>query len=37
MSMTNANRNAMPMEASTTLMVCILIDGKEDLAASTLT
>ena len=29
MSMTNANRNAMPMEASTTLMICILIDRKE--------
>ena len=29
MSMTKANRNAMPMEASTTLMVHILIDGKE--------
>ena len=29
MSMTNANRSAMPMEASTTLTVCILIDGKE--------
>ena len=29
MSMTNVNRNAMPMEVSTTLMVCILIDGKE--------
>ena len=27
--MTNANRNAMPNEASTTLTVCILIDGKE--------
>ena len=27
--MTNANRNTMPMEASTTLMVCVLIDGKE--------
>ena len=27
--MTYANRNAIPMEASTTLMVCILIDGKE--------
>ena len=32
MSMTNANRNAMPMGASTTLMVHILIDGKEILA-----
>ena len=29
MSMTNVNRNAMPMEASTTLMVHVLIDGKE--------
>ena len=29
MSMANINWNAMPMEASTTLMVCILIDGKE--------
>ena len=29
MSMTNANRNALPLEASTTLMVLILIDGKE--------
>ena len=29
MSMTNANRNAMSMEANTTLMVCVLIDGKE--------
>ena len=29
MSMTNTNRNAMPIEASTTLTVCILIDGKE--------
>ena len=29
MSMANMNWNAMPMEASTTLMVCILIDGKE--------
>ena len=27
--MTNVNRNAMPIEANTTLMVCILIDGKE--------
>ena len=27
--MTNANGNTMPMKASTTLMVCILIDGKE--------
>ena len=27
--MTNMNRNAVPMESSTTLMVCILIDGKE--------
>ena len=29
MSMTNVNRNAVPVESSTTLMVCILIDGKE--------
>ena len=29
MSMANMNQNAMPMEASTALMVCILIDGKE--------
>ena len=29
MSMTNMNQNAMPMEASMTLMVCMLIDGKE--------
>ena len=29
MSMANINQNAMPMEASTILMVCILIDGKE--------
>ena len=29
MSMTDVNRNAMPMKASTTLMVCILIDGKD--------
>ena len=28
MSMTNMNRNAVPMETSTTLMVCVLIDGK---------
>ena len=29
MSMTNMNRNAVPMESSTTLKVCILIGGKE--------
>ena len=29
MSMANMNWNAMPMEASTTLTVCILTDGKE--------
>ena len=29
MSMANRNWNAMPMEASMTLTVCILIDGKE--------
>ena len=29
MSMTNVNRNVVPVESSTTLMVCILIDGKE--------
>ena len=29
MSMANMNQNAMPMEASTTLMVCVLINGKE--------
>ena len=29
MSMANMNHNAMPMEASMTLMVCMLIDGKE--------
>ena len=29
MSMANMNHNAMPMEANTTLMVCVLIDGKE--------
>ena len=29
MSMTNVNRNAVPMGTSTTLMVCMLIDGKE--------
>ena len=29
MSMTNVNINAVPMESSTTLIVCILIDGKE--------
>ena len=27
--MTNMNCNAMPIDANTTLMVCILIDGKE--------
>ena len=27
--MTNMNRNTVPMETSTTLTVCILIDGKE--------
>ena len=27
--MANLNHNAMPTEANTTLMVCILIDGKE--------
>ena len=27
--MANMNCNAMPMEVNTTLMVCILIDGKE--------
>ena len=27
--MANMNCNAMPMEANTTLMVCMLIDGKE--------
>ena len=27
--MANMNCNAMPMEANTTLMVCVLIDGKE--------
>ena len=27
--MTNVNRNAVPMETSTSLTVCILIDGKE--------
>ena len=31
MFMTNVNRNAVPMETSTTLMVHILIDGKESL------
>ena len=31
MSMANMNQNAMPMEASTTLMICILIDRKETL------
>ena len=29
MSMSNMNWIAMPMEASTTLMVCTLIDGKD--------
>ena len=29
MSMANGNCNAMPMEVNTTLMVCMLIDGKE--------
>ena len=29
MSMTNVNRNAVPMESSTTLIVHLLIDGKE--------
>ena len=29
MSMANMNHNAMPMEANTTLMVHVLIDGKE--------
>ena len=29
MSMANINHNAMPMEANTTLSVCMLIDGKE--------
>ena len=29
MSMTNMNHNATPTEANTTLMVCMLIDGKE--------
>ena len=29
MSMANMNCNAMPMEANTTLAVCMLIDGKE--------
>ena len=29
MSMANMNCNAMPMEAKTTLTVCMLIDGKE--------
>ena len=29
MSIANINSNVMPMEASTTLTVCILIDGKE--------
>ena len=29
MSMTNVSRNAVPLESSTTLMLCILIDGKE--------
>ena len=29
MSMVNMNHNAIPTEANTTLMVCMLIDGKE--------
>ena len=29
MPMANMNWNAMPMEANTTLMACMLIDGKE--------
>ena len=29
MSMANMNCNAMPTEANMTLMVCVLIDGKE--------
>ena len=29
MSMANMNHNARPREANTTLMVCMLIDGKE--------
>ena len=29
MSLANMNWNAMPMEANTTLMVCVLINGKE--------
>ena len=29
MSMANMNHNAMPTEANTTLMVCVLINGKE--------
>ena len=29
MSMTKVSRNAVPMESSTALRVCILIDGKE--------
>ena len=29
MSMANMNHNAMPMEANTTLMVCMLINCKE--------
>ena len=29
MSMINVNRNTVPIEANTALMVCILIDGKE--------
>ena len=29
MSMANINCNAMPMKANTTLMVCMLIDGKD--------
>ena len=29
MSLNNMNRNAVPVESSTTLTVCVLIDGKE--------
>ena len=29
MSMANMNQNTMPTEANMTLMVCVLIDGKE--------
>ena len=29
MSMTNVNRNTVPMESSNTFMICILIHGKE--------